>query len=222
VKNTQAMSTFPGSPRLLRGGLVLLDPVAGLVLRIIALQYNPDTLTRSFQIKSASAETGDHTEALRLKGPPAETIKVEVEIDAADQLEIGDAKTVSAGLHPQIAAIETIVYPTSVHLQWLNILAMAGSIEIAPAQAPLSLFVFGPKRIVPVRITEISITEEAFDASLNPIRAKVSLGMRVLSVDDLGYDAKGGGLFMTYLQAKELLARSNAGATFSKLGINPI
>ena len=222
MKNTQAMSTFPGSPRLLRGGLVLLDPVAGLVLRIIALQYNPDTLTRSFQIKSASAETGDHTEALRLKGPPAETIKVEVEIDAADQLEIGDAKTVSAGLHPQIAAIETIVYPTSVHLQWLNILAMAGSIEIAPAQAPLSLFVFGPKRIVPVRITEISITEEAFDASLNPIRAKVSLGMRVLSVDDLGYDAKGGGLFMTYLQAKELLARSNAGATFSKLGINPI
>jgi hypothetical protein len=215
------MSTFPGSPRLLRGGLVLIDPETGTVLRIIALQYNPDTLTRSFQIKSAT-DTGDHLEALRLKGPPAETIKVDAEIDATDQLETGDAQTLAAGLHPQIAAIETIVYPTSAHLQAINAQAAAGSIEIAAAQAPLPLFVFGPKRIVPVRITEISITEEAFDADLNPMRAKVSLGMHVLSVDDLGFDVKGGGLFMTYLQAKERLAQSSTGGTFSLLGINGI
>jgi hypothetical protein len=216
------MSTFPGSPKLLRGGLVLIDPTTGSVLRIIALQYNPDTLTRSLQIKSASADTGDHLEALRLKGPPVETIKVEAEIDATDQLEGGDAQTVSSGLHPQLAAIETIVYPTSAHLQSTNSEASAGSIEIAPAQAPLPLFVFGPKRIVPVRITELSITEDAFDPALNPIRAKVSLGMRVLTVDDLGFEAKGGGLFMTYLQAKEQLAKSSRGGSFSALGINGI
>jgi hypothetical protein len=216
------MSTFPGSPKLLRGGLVLIDPTTGSVLRIIALQYNPDTLTRSLQIKGVTGETGDHLEALRLKGPPVETIKVEAEIDATDQLETADAQTIAAGLHPQLAALETIVYPTSAHLSATNSEAASGSIEIAPETAPLPLFVFGPKRIVPVRITELSITEEAFDTTLNPIRAKVSLGMRVLTVDDLGFDAKGGGLFMTYLQSKEQLALLARGGTFAMLGITGI
>ena len=66
---------------------------------------------------------------------------------------------------------------------------------------------------MPVRITDFSITEEAFDAALNPIRAKVSLGMRVLSVNDLGFEHKGGSLFMAYLQQKEQLAgHGRAGA----------
>lgn len=216
------MSSFPGSPRMVRAGLVLVHPDTGAVQRIIALQYNPDTLTRSFQIRAAGQEGGDHLEALRLKGPPVETIKVEAEIDATDQLEGGDAQTVEAGLHPQLASIETIVYPSSAQLQDANAEASRGSIEIAPAQAPLPLFIFGPKRIVPVRITELSITEEAFDAALNPIRAKLSLGMRVLTVDDLGFDAKGGGLFMTYLHAKETLAKSSRAGSFAALGITGI
>lgn len=216
------MSSFPRSPRLVRGGLVLVDPTTGAVLRIIALQYNPDTLTRSLQIKGAGAESGDHIEALRLKGPPVETIKVEAEIDATDATEANDGQTNEAGLHPQLAALETIVYPTSSHLNSVNGQAGSGSLEIAPAMAPLPLFVFGAKRIVPVRITELSITEEAFDAALNPMRAKVSLGMRVLSVDDLGFDAKGGNLFMTYLQGKEQLAARAPSGSFASLGINGI
>ena len=59
---------------------------------------------------------------------------------------------------------------------------------------------------MPVRLTEFSITEEAFDPLLNPIRARVSLGMRVLSVNDLGFDQPGSNLFMAYLQNKESLA----------------
>lgn len=216
------MSTFPGSPRLLRGGLVLIDNTTGAVQRIIALQYNPDTLTRSFQIKGVSGESGDHLEALRLKGPPVESIKVEAEIDATDQLETGDSLTVRAGLHPRLAAIETIIYPASGHLFANNALAGAGSLEIIPEQGPLTLFVFGQQRIVPVRITELSITEESFDPALNPIRAKLSLGMRVLTVDDLGFDGKGGGLFMTYLQAKERLATQSAAGSFAALGITGI
>ncbi len=216
------MSAFPGSPRLLSGGLVLVDPVTGAVLRIIALQYNPDSMTRNLQIKGVSGESGDHLEALRLKGPPVETIKVEVEIDATDAMEANDAQTQDAGLHPQLAALETIVHPRSGALLAANGQASAGMLEIAPAMAPLPLFVFGPKRIVPVRITEMSITEEAFDAKLNPTRAKVSLGMRVLTVDDLGFDAKGGNLFLTYLQAKEQLAGKAPGGSFASLGINGI
>ena len=216
------MSTFPNAPRLVRGGLVLVDAGSGTVLRIIALQYNPDTVTRSLQIRGIGQESGDHLEALRLKGPPVETIKVDAEIDATDALESGDSQTVEAGLHPQLAALETIVYPTSRHLAANHAEAQMGTLEIAPQMAPLPLFVFGAKRIVPVRITELSISEEAFDATLNPIRAKVSLGMRVLSVDDLGFDSRGGGLFMTYLQAKEQLARRQRNGSFATLGINGI
>ena len=216
------MSAFPGSPRLLRGGLVLIDPVTGAVLRIIALQYNPDTMTRSLQMKGASAEGGDFAEALRLKGPAVETIKVEVEIDATDALEANDAQTNEAGLHPQLAALEVLVHPPSSSLIAANGEARGASLEIAPALMPLPLFVFGPKRIVPVRITELSITEEAFDTKLNPIRAKVSLGLRVLTVDDLGFAAKGGNLFLTHLIVKEQLAARAPGATFGTLGIDGI
>lgn len=216
------MSAFPGSPRLLRGGLVLVDAKTGAVQRIIALQYNPDSMTRSLQIKGVSGESGDHLEALRLKGPPVETIKVEIEIDATDAMEADDGTVNDVGLHPQLAALETIVHPSSAALLAANAQASAGTLEIAPGLAPLPLFVFGPKRIVPVRITEMSITEEAFDTHLNPMRAKVSLGLRVLTVDDLGFDAKGGGLFLIYLQAKEQLASRAAAGSFASLGINGI
>lgn len=216
------MSAFPGSPKLLRGGLVLIDNQTGAVQRIIALQYNPDTLTRSLQIKGVSGESGDHMEALRLKGPPVESIKLEAEIDATDRLEVADSQTTQMGIHPQLAVLETVVYPTSSHLFANRSEAASGSLEITPMEGPLTLFIFGPKRIVPVRITEFSLTEEAFDTSLNPIRAKVSLGMRVLTVDDLGFDAKGGGLFMAYLQAKEQLAAKNVAGTFGALGITGI
>jgi hypothetical protein len=216
------MSTFPGSPRLLKGGIALLDPATGTVRQILPLQYNPDTLTRSFKIKGVGAESGDHIEALRLTGPPAETIKVEAEIDATDHLEAGDTQATQTGLHATLAALEMIVYPSSAHLLVNNGQASAGTLEIVPAETSLTVFIFGARRIVPVRITEFSITEEAFDPSLNPIRAKVSIGMTVLTVDDLGFDQKGGGLFLAYLQAKEQLAAQNKAGTLSTLGIGGI
>ena|SRR6185369_51976 len=216
------MSTFPGSPRLLKGGIALLDPATGTVRQILPLQYNPDTLTRSFKIKGVGAESGDHIEALRLTGPPAETIKVEAEIDATDRLETGDTQATQTGLHATLAALEMIVYPSSAHLLVNNGQASAGTLEIVPAETSLTVFIFGARRIVPVRITEFSITEEAFDPSLNPIRAKVSIGMTVLTVDDLGFDQKGGGLFLAYLQAKEQLAAQNKAGTLSTLGIGGI
>jgi hypothetical protein len=218
------MSTFPNSPRLLKGGIVLIDPSSGAVQRIITLQYNPDTLTRSLQVQSVEATTKDRSEALRLKGPPIETFKVEAELDATDQLEFPDQNQSATqfGVGSQLAALETIVYPTSQQLLTANSLAQAGTLEIAPMESPLTLFVWSKNRVVPVRITDFSITEEAFDANLNPIRAKVSLGMRVLSVDDLGFDDKGGNLFMVYQQQKEKLATLNKNGTFRDLGIGGI
>jgi hypothetical protein len=219
------MSTFPGSPRLIKGGLVLIDPDTSLILRVIPLQYNPDTLTRTLQVQGVGPQQGgDRSEALRLKGPAVETIKLDAEIDATDQLEFPDKNdtAVQVGLLAQLAALETIVYPTSDQLLSNNSLARSGTLEIAPMEAPLTLFVWSKSRVLPVRVTDFSITEEAFDPSLNPIRAKVSLGMRVLSIDDVGFDHKGGSMFMIYLQQKEQLARRSQAGALSTLGIGSI
>ncbi len=216
------MSTFPGSPRLIKGGIVVLNPQSGAVVRVIPLQYNPDTLTRSFQIKGVGSEGGDRIEALRLKGPPVETFKVEAEIDATDQLEVADSQATQAGLHPLLAALEVLMYPASTVLQLNNDAAAAGTLEITAAQAPLTVFVFGPKRIVPVRITDFSVTEEAFDTMLNPIRAKLSIGMRVLTIDDVAFAEKSGAMFMTYLKSKEQLAGQNKAGAIGTLGITGI
>jgi hypothetical protein len=204
---------------LIKGGIVLVDPDTSAVLRIIALQYNPDTLNRSLQIQAIGGESAGRSEPLRLKGPPVETFKLDAEIDAADQQELGDATTAKVGIYPQLAALETIVYPTSQQLQSSNSLAQSGTLEIAPMEAPITLFIWSKNRIVPVRITDFSITEEAFDPSLNPIRAKVSLGLRVMSVMDLGFDALGGSMYMAYQQQKERLAARTVAGTLSALGI---
>lgn len=216
------MSNFPNSPRLFKGGIVLLDSSTGVVRRIIALQYNPDTLTRSLQVQGAGSDTPDRSEVLRLKGPPIETIKLEAEIDASDQLELPDQNPTATqvGIHPQLAALELIIYPTSAQLLANNGMASSGTLEITPVEAPLTLFVWSQSRIVPVRLTEFSVTEEAFDAALNPIRAKVSLGMRVLNVNDLGFEHRGGNLFLIYQQQKERLAAMSPAGTFGALGIN--
>lgn len=217
------MTTFPNSPRLLKGGLVLIDPDTSAVQRIITLQYNPDTLSRTLQVQGVG-ETGDRSQALRLKGPPVETIKLDAEIDATDQLEFPDQYPNAAqmGIHPQLAALETIVYPSSGQLQSSSSLASSGTLEIVPMEAPMVLFIWSQNRIIPVRITEFSITEEAFDPDLNPIRAKVSLGMRVLNVNDLGFSNKGGSLYMIYQQQKEVLAAKSSRGSLRDLGIGGI
>jgi hypothetical protein len=88
--------------------------------------------------------------------------------------------------------------------------------------APLALFVWSKTRVLPVRLTDFSITEEAFDPTLNPIRAKVSLGMRVLNTNDLGFDNQGGNLFMAYHQQKERLAAMSQSGSLKVLGIGGI
>jgi hypothetical protein len=220
------MTGFPNSPKLARGGLIVMDPVTGAVRRIIALQYNADSVTRTLQVRGVGAESGDRMEALRLKGPPTETIKLEAELDATDQLEFPDqqqnAAVTASGLHPALAALETLIYPTAAELIGHDLLARQGSIEIAPLEAPLTLLVWGRNRIVPVRITEFSVTEEAFDSSLNPTRAKVSLGVRVLSVDDVGFAHRAGALYLLYQLRKEKFVLDAPGAALSALGLTAV
>lgn len=218
------MTGSPRSPPTLRGGLVLIDPDLGIPLRVITLQYNPDSLSRTFQIQGVGAESGDHVEALRLKGPPAESIKLDAEIDAADQLEIPSKNPLAPllGIYPQIAALEALVYPSAGQVLANVIQASLGVLEIVPMQAPLTLFVWGRTRVLPVRITELSITEEAFDPNLNPLRAKVSLGMRVLNQNDLGFLSVGAALFMVHHLQVEVLARTLPPGGLSALGLKGV
>lgn len=218
------MTSFPGSPKLLKAGLVLMDPDGRSVLRTIALQYNPDTLSRTLAPQGVGGDGGDRLEATRLRGPAVETIKLEAEIDATDRLEFPDVNTeaVATGIHSDLAVLETIVYPPSADIAAARALAAQGTLEIIPMAAPLLLFVWGAKRVVPVRITEFTILEEAHDPSLNPIRAKVTLGLRVLSIDDLDPSTRAASIFMAYLQRKEALAGKQRAATLRTLGVEAI
>lgn len=190
--------SFPGQPQLVRGGIALVDIDTSTVLRVAGLQYNPDTLTRTLQVQGAGGESPDHLEALRLKAPPIETIKLEAEFDATDDT------NPNTDVYAQLAALESIVYPSTADVLANLGYANAGQLEILPVTAPLQVFVWSKQRVVPVRITDFSITEDAFAPDLTPLRAKVSLTMRVLTVYDLGFDNKGGSLFLGYQLQKEL------------------
>jgi len=215
------MTTFPNSPKIIKSGIVLIDAKSGATLNMITMQYNPESLSRSYEPQGFGEGQG---EALRFKGPAIETLTIEVDIDAVDQLEFPDQNqnVVEHGIQPQLAVLESLINPTSQQLNNNNILAMAGTLEIVPMEAPLALFIWSKNRVIPVSITTFSITEEAFDTQLNPIRAKVNLTMKVLNVNDLGFKHKGGSLFMNYLQNKEQLAAKVSGASLSNFGLNSL
>jgi len=218
------VSTFPNSPKLIKGGLVLVDADTAKVLSVISLQYNSDSLTRTLQVQTTGGQAADRIEPVRFKGPAVETFKLEADIDATDQLEFPDQNPTAGqfGIAPQLALLESLVQPTAAQLAAVDREASSGTLEIAPMLAPLSIFVWSKSRIAPVKVTDFSITEEAFDPSLNPIRAKVSLSLRVLTTDDLGYSSKAGSLFMAYLQSKEQLAGKVRSVSFATLGIGGI
>jgi hypothetical protein len=198
------MASFPRSPRVLKGAIVGVDifnPLASVVI----FQYNPDTMTRTLQAQ-ASGDGGARSEAMRLKGAPVETIKLDVEIDATDQLEKGDGLAESTGIYPQLSSLEMLLYPKSALVIANTVLMALGTLEVIPPVAPFTLLIWGLKRVLPVRLTEFSITEEAFDTGLNPIRAKVSLGLRVLSYNDLSITDPGYYIFLAHQVAKEVMA----------------
>lgn len=203
------MSGFSRSPRLLKGAILGFDP-ANPLASIVVFQYNPDTITRRLEPRTVSSENGDRSESLRLTGPPKETITVSLEVDGTDGLEAQNPLTIVSGIYPTLSALEMLVYPKTTTVIANLALAQLGTIEIIPPEAPLTLFVWGPLRVVPVRLTAMSITEDAHDTLLNPIRAKVELGMQVLNYNDLKPGTAGHTLFLAHQIAKEVLATTNA------------
>ncbi len=204
--------------RHLKGAIIGIDsanPVASVVL----FQYNSDTLTRNIQAQMVERGGNLPSEPMRFKGAPTEDIKLEVEIDAADQLDRSDPVSVSMGIAPQLAALEMLVYPKSKLVLANSELLAAGGLEIIAPEAPLTLFVWGPQRVIPVRLSSLDITEQAYDERLNPIQAKVSLSLRVLSYNDFPRDHLGYSLFIAHQVLKEAMAViGSVGGTASATG----
>jgi hypothetical protein len=198
------MTTSPISPRLIKGAIVGLD-IFNPISSVILFQYNPETLTRTLQAQTTGGG-GNPSEALRLRGAPQESITLDIEIDATDQLEKGENNATSMGIYPQLSALEMLIYPKSSLVIANTVLLAAGTIEVIPPMAPLTLFIWGPKRVLPVRLTNFSITEDAYDVNLNPIRAKVSLGLQVLNYNDLPLTHPGYHLFLAHQVVKETMA----------------
>jgi hypothetical protein len=210
------MSTFPGSPRLLKGALIGVDPLNPLG-SVVVFQYNPDTMTRKLEPRAVAAE-GDRGEAFRLTGAPKETITLSIEIDATDQLEQANPLAIATGIYPTLSALEIMLYPKSAVVIVNTALSLVGTIEVIPAEAPMTLFVWGPQRVLPVRVTSFSITEEAHDQLLNPIRAKVDLSLAVLSYQDLPLLSAGRVLFLAHHIVKEVMAATNLFSNIQNVG----
>jgi hypothetical protein len=192
-------------PHLVKGALVAIDP-ANPLASVIVFQYNPSTLTRELQARAPTGDDGARSEAMRLFGAPVETITMEVELDASDQLERSSSLATNLGIYPQLSALEMLVYPKSALVIANTVRAATGWIELIGPTAPFTLLIWGYKRVLPVRISSLSITEEAYDSSLNPIRARVQVAVRVLSYSDLQVSNPGYALFLINQMAREAFA----------------
>jgi hypothetical protein len=204
------------SPRLLKGALAVYpSQTPGTQPKIIVFQYNPDNLKRTLAIRAQPPDKGNaggaREEVLRVLGPPVETVTMSLELDAVDQLEHPDSNrtTVEHGLHPAIATLELLLYPSTSTTQAQQQQAQQGQVQVTPADLALTLMVWSSARVVPVLITSFSVTEEAFDVNLNPIRAKVDLGFKVLTHMELKADSLGYQAYLSYQRQKETLSQQN-------------
>jgi hypothetical protein len=213
-----AMSSFPSNaPRLLKGALIGVD-IFNPLASVVVFQYNPDTMTRRLEPRGPSGE-GERGEAFRLSGPPKETISLSIEIDATDQLADGELLAAATGITPTLAALEMMLYPKSALVLANTLLSAIGTVEILPAEGPMILFVWGPTRVLPVRLASLSITEEAYDTLLNPTRARVELSLGVLSYNDLKLSSPGNALFYVHQVTKEVLATTNLYNSAQNVGV---
>ncbi|MEZ6242090.1 MAG: hypothetical protein R3B57_03515 [Phycisphaerales bacterium] len=207
------MTTFPNSPNLLKGALIAFPSQTAVVpTSVILFQYNPQQVSRSLaQRTEAGAEQSKSTaqdDAQKTLGPPEESYFLSILLDATDYLESPEQHAIVAamGLHPVLAALEMLLYPSTTQVLLTTALSALGVAELSPQELPLVMLVFGGERVVPVRLESISVTEEAFDPLLNPIRARVDLSMKVLTYLEQPQGSVGRAAYLTYQVRKEVSA----------------
>ena len=204
-----------------QAGLVVIDPSSGAVLRVVTLALTPDGISRTLSPRGGADDAADATETRRLTGPPVETITLEAELDAVELASGADARAAAVasdvGLHSVLAELEGLLRPGLAELRAAHELARSGAFEVLGPPQPEVLLVWGRHRVVPVRITDLSVTEEGYDGDLNPLRATVSLSLRVLSVNDVGFESRAGSWSVAQHAAADALAARVASTSTARL-----
>lgn len=120
-----------------------------------------------------------------------QTIGFDIRLDATDGLDAGDMITTQFGIAPQIATLELMVYPKDESLLASAVSKLLGqpqgfSFSRSP-NPPMILFIFGRKRVLPVNINSMNITETEFSADLNPVRASIAVNLTVIEGQSVPY-----------------------------------
>lgn len=182
---------FRGSPKLQKGALVQLVPgIVGLLPNIVAFQYNPEKLSVSltpwnpFEVD----QTQRGSQAPNVQPfDPKQSFTLELELDATDKLENEDPVAIVSGVADRLSALKKLILPSEGlagdFIASAKALAGGASEAAHRPTVPVVLFVWGPSRILPVRVTSFSVEETLFSPTLHPIQAKVSLGLEVLTPD---------------------------------------
>jgi len=242
---------YSRSPKLLKGALIeFSERFIGPIPNVIVFQYNPEMMTRTLEVWSqgGGGESSASNETSHTAQPydPPETFTLALELDAADALENPAAHPVAfiSGVADRIAAMEMLLYPQGDSLLGGLMGSISGSLGgasvssalgagtgVQPASrgtVPVLLFVWGPGRIVPVRLTTFSVEEQAYSPLLYPIRAKVNIGLKILTPKDfptcnrkLSEDLAITAFKFTRKQKEVLAAANIANSVESILGMLP-
>ncbi|MGW4891778.1 hypothetical protein ACWEQL_05865 [Kitasatospora sp. NPDC004240] len=183
------MSEFPGRPKVAKGALLAYGPLSPVPVQLIVFPLNPESLARRFELGQAAGAkpAPGAAEPATPATVPVESLTVSLALDAADRLEHPAANpvTVVSGLLPVIAAIEQLVLPSTLLVKQSQGLAQVGLATITPPSLPWTVLVWGAGRVLPVKVSGLSITEQAFDTRLNPISARAELQLTTLGRDEL-------------------------------------
>jgi hypothetical protein len=190
--------SFLAGGNLLKGGFIYFD-APGSAPKILAFQYNPETLNRGLEPVFLPVSAPGQPAS-----PPREVIQFKLALDATDKLETGDPVAAELGIFPQLSALELLMQ--------------------ASASSPnsLTVFVWSKNRILPVRITGLQIAEQLFDNRLNPIRAEIAVALLVLNSADLSADPHAQELWQAHLALMRQLAQMAGQPTLSQLGLTEI
>lgn len=187
------MSPVAAASKTIRAGFAVVEPSTGAMTRILEFALNPETLTRSLEPGQS-----DHTAV-----EPIEFIRFTLTLDATVALASRAPQAAASGILPFLSAMELLMY----------------SGTTAP---PLVIFVWGSKRVAPVRVVAMVVDEQLFDANLNPLRAQVSVTLRALKTADLPANSRGRALWDVHRKVLQQLAASAPNGTLADLGLAPV
>ena len=195
---------MPG--KYLKGAFVQFMPTFLVPLpNVVIFQYNPETITHTWTpaVPDTTASGNNKPNPLAVKGLPGESFSFNLAMDANDMIADGSPVAVglatATGIYSRLAALEMLLYPTgsftSNQLLGSDSSAISSALGGSAPQTdptvpqymmPTVLFIWGPERILPVRLTSLTITEKLYDSLLlNPIHAEAQVGMTVLTPDEV-------------------------------------